>query len=256
MAFSILTWNVWYLNQIENKTRLKRLLQELKSLIDQYQPDCIALCEAVQPLDQQSPPIIEHLEKLGYSHHHYARMAHIGDYWMSGVVLSSRFQLSNKQRHVISKNGSAARYGYPGIDKEIISVAISIPQGPNMQIIVAHPSALIDSIKQHVAGKRSLEKLIHSEPFTQNTILLGDMNEWRFLPGSLRSRARDIMYARTGSILNPTWRHNASRFTPLRLNLDYIYWSKQSDFYLKDFKVLSSKVSDHQPLLATFKYSS
>jgi endonuclease/exonuclease/phosphatase family metal-dependent hydrolase len=255
MTFSILCWNVLYTNQTDDADKLKRLLKELKRLEEQYRPDCIALSEVVQPSKDKLPPVVEHLQALGYNHNHYAHMEHISNYWMSGVVLSSKFALDDRQRHVISKNGSAARYGYPDINKEIISAAVALPGGPNVKIIVAHPSATIDSVKQHIAGKRNLEKLIRSESFKQNTLLLGDMNEWRFMPGSFKSKVKDVMHVKTGSLLNPTWRYDARRFTLLRLNLDYIYWSKRSDFYLKDFEILSSDVSDHRPLLATFALS-
>ena len=254
MSFSILFWNVWDINQSDSKTKLDRLIQELEKLIKQYQPDCVALCELVQPPEYRSQPVIKYLEKLGYAHNHQARLAHLSDYWMSGVALCSRFKLTDKQRHVISKNGSAARYGFPGIDKEIISATISLPGALDAKIIVAHPGAIPDSVKQHRVAMKSLEKLVRSEPFTQNTLLMGDMNEWRFIPGSFRHKVADIMHSRTGSILQPTWRYNAHRFAPLRLNLDYIYWGKQGNFLLKDFTVLSTKVSDHQPLLATFEY--
>jgi endonuclease/exonuclease/phosphatase family metal-dependent hydrolase len=254
MTFSILIWNVWYTNQTEGTDKLDQLLKELKRLTEQYQPDCIALSEVVQPFKDKLPPVVEYLQGLGYKYNHYANMAHISDYWMSGVALVSRVKLKDQQRHVISKNGSAARYGYLGIDKEIISAAISLPNGPDMKIIVAHPSAPIDSVKQHIVGMRSLEKLIRSEPCTKNTLLVGDMNEWRFIPGSFGHRASDVMYSRTGSLLHPTWRHNARSFAPLRLNVDYVYWSKQSDFSLNGFQILKANVSDHQPLFATFEY--
>lgn len=254
MRFSILLWNVWHVNQIESQNKLNQLLQELKRLSNQYEPDCIALCEVVQPSQDKTPPIVEYLQELGYKHSHYAKMAHIGEYWMSGVALSSRIKLSDKQRHVISKNGSASRHGYPELDKEIISAAIAVPEGPDIRIIVAHPSAAADSLKQNRVGIKNLTKLISSEPFTKNTLLLGDMNQWRFMPGSFRSKVKDAMHVRTGSTFNPTWRHGARRLTPFRLNLDYVYWSKASDFRLKEFKVLSSDVSDHRPILATFEY--
>lgn len=254
MTFSILSWNIWHLNQIEGEARLDQLLQELKRLVDEHKPDCIALSEVIQLSESRTPPVTDYLQKLGFTYNHYSKMTHMGDYWMSGVAICSRFKLSDKQRHVISKNGSAARHGYPGIDKEIISSAISM-QGVELRIIVAHPSATVDSIKQHRIGMKNLEELIRSEYFGQSTLLLGDMNEWRLLPGSFRSRVKDMMNVRTGSMLTPTWRYNAHRFTPLRLNLDYLYWSKMGNLQLKDFTVLLSDVSDHRPLLATFTLS-
>ncbi len=253
MALSILFWNVEYTNQTQGSDKLNELLLDLKRLIDGNHPDCIALCEVVQPSKDELPPVVRYLQELGYEYVHHAEMTHISDYWMSGVVLASKFPLRNRQRHIISKNGSAARYGFPDFDKEIISSEVTLPGGPDIKMIVAHPSATIDSVKQHFVGMRSIEKLIRSERFAKNTLLLGDMNEWRFIPGAFRSKMADVMHSRTGSVLRPTWRHNAHRFTPLRLNLDYVYWSKHSDFSLQSFKVLSSNVSDHRPLLTTFQ---
>ncbi len=254
MTFSVLFWNVWYLNQIDGAERYGRLTDELKHLIDTHRPDFVAFCEVVRPSQEQLPPLVEYLQKLGYAHYHHANIEHLPNYWMTGVTLCSRLKISNKQRPVISNNGYAANHGYPGLDKEIISATIALPEGPDVNIIVAHPSATIDSLKQNRVGMKSLEKLVRSDTYAQNTILLGDMNQWRLMPGAFRSKIADVMWSRTGSLLNPTWRYNARRFTLLRANLDYVYWSRQSDFKLEAFQVLQSNVSDHRPFLATFTY--
>lgn len=100
----------------------------------------------------------------------------------------------------------------------------------------------------------SLSQLAHSNKISaKNTLIVGDMNEWRLIPDSFRSKVADVMHSRTGTLLNPTWRYNAHRFSPLRLNLDYVYWSKESDFSIKNFEVLLSSVSDHRPLLTSFE---
>lgn len=254
MKFSVFSWNIWHINQISGKDKLNHLLQELKNLANQYNPDCFVLCEVVQPDQNKLPPVVEHLRKLGYVNYHYGRMIIMEspDYCMSGVAICSKFKLTDKQQHVISKNGSAAKFGYPDFDKEIISATMSLPQGSKIKVVSAHPTATIDGIKPHTDGIRNISKLMHSPEFAENTILMGDMNQWRFLPRSLQARLTDIMHVKNGSFLKPTWRYNAHRFTPLRLNLDYVYWSKTSDLQLKSFKVLSSSVSDHRPLLATF----
>jgi endonuclease/exonuclease/phosphatase family metal-dependent hydrolase len=253
MTFSIFFWNIWYRNQVQGDARYDRLLSEFKRLTDQHQPDFIALNEVVRPSHAQLAPVVEYVQKLGYPYTHCAHMAQFDNYWMSGAILCSRFKLSQKQNIVISKNGYAAKHGYPDLDKEVISVQATLPEGQDLKIIVAHPTATIDSLKQHRVGMESLSQLAHSKTYAKNTILVGDMNEWRLIPGSLRHKVADVMHSQTGSILKPTWRYNAHSFTPLRLNLDYVYWNKQSDFVLKDFKVLASDVSDHQPLLATFE---
>ena len=233
---------------------MSRLQDELGRLADQYRPDVIALSEVVQPSKAQLPPLVEYLQKLGYTYNHYAKMAELPNYWLSGVALCSRLPLSDKQVHIISKNAYAANHGYADREKEVISAAVNLPKTRGLKIIVAHPPAIIDSFAQHRIAMRNLDKLIRSEPFAQDTILVGDMNEWRFMPGTLKGQITDVMYCRSGSWLHPTWRHNIHRFTPLRLNLDYIYWNKQSDYCLKNFKVLPSTISDHRPILANFEY--
>ena len=238
---------------MQGDARYGRLQSELKRLTDQHQPDFIAFTEAVRPSKAQLAPVIEYIQKLGYPYSHCANMAQLDNYWMSGATLCSRFKLSQKKNIIISKNGFAARRGYPDLDKEVISAQVTLPEGQDLKIIVAHPSATIDSPKQHRIGMESLGQLAHSKTYAKNTILVGDMNEWRLIPRAFRHKVADVMYSRTGSILHPTWRYDAHRFAPLRLNLDYVYWSKQSDFALKDFKVLVSDVSDHRPLLATFE---
>ncbi|GEM_PF-2837160 len=254
MTFSILFWNIWYLNQID-ATKRERLLDELKRLTDLHKPDLVALAEVVKPSEKTTAPVVEYLRKLGYANSHCANMAQLDDYWMSGVALCSKLPMCKQQRIVISKNGFAIKRGYENLKKEVISAQIALSEKQNFNIIVAHPTATVDSLEQHQIGKSSLNRLVRSKPYSKNTIMVGDMNEWRLMPGSLRHKVSDVMRARTGSILKPSWYYNAHRFTPLRLNLDYIYWSKGSDFYLKDFKVLSSTISDHRPLLATFEYN-
>jgi endonuclease/exonuclease/phosphatase family metal-dependent hydrolase len=252
MTFSIFFWNVWYRNQVQGDARYDHLLSELKRLTDQHQPDFIALNEVVRPSQAQLAPVVEYTQKLGYPYSHCANMAQLDNYWMSGVVLCSRLKLSQKQNIVISKNGYAAKRGYPDLDKEVISAQATLAEGHVLTILVAHPPDTLHAFKDHWVGMNSLDKLVHSETYSKNTILVGDMNEWRLIPRAFRHKVADVMHPRTGSFLHPTWRYDAHRFAPLRLNLDYVYWNKQSDFVLKDFKILTSNVSDHQPLLATF----
>lgn len=254
MKFSILFWNLWVYNQIEAEARADRLFGELKRLVDEYQPDFIALNEAVQSHDGGPVPVLEYLKKFGYTHNHHANMGRFKNYWLSGAALCSKLKLNEPQKIVISKHGFAAKRGYSNLYKEAISVHMALPAGRDLKVIVAHPLATIDAFEDHFVATKKLNQLVHSKAYAENTILVGDMNEWRLIPGALRAKVSDVMHSRTGSLLNPTWRYNAHRWTPLRLNLDYVYWSKRSDFDLKGFKVLSSTVSDHRPLLATFEY--
>jgi len=253
MTFSIFFWNIWYRNQVQGDIRYGRLLSELKRLTDQHTPDFIAFNEVVRPSQAQLAPVVEYVQKLGYSYSHCANMAQLDNYWMSGVTLCSRFKLRQKKNIIISKNGYAAKRGHPGLNKEAISAEVTLPKNRGLTVIVAHPPDTFHALNDHRVGMRSLDRLAHSETYGKNTILIGDMNEWRLMPGAFRHKVVDVMHSRTGSILRPTWRYDAHRFAPLRLNLDYVYWNRQSDFVLKDFKVLASDVSDHRPLLASFE---
>lgn len=252
MKFSILFWNIWFYNQIEGQARADRLLDELKRLVDEYQPDFIALNEVVQTADDGTVLVIEFLQKLGYAHTHHPELVRFNDYYLSGAALCSRLKFNQVQDIVISKHGFAAKRGYPGYYKKALGAQVSLPGGRNLKIIVTHPLATIDAFSDHRVAMNKLNKLVRSRPYFQNTVLVGDMNEWRLIPGAFRRKVSDVMHSRTGSVLRPTWHHNAHRFTPLRLNLDYIYWSKDSGFSMENFKVLSSNASDHRPLLASF----
>jgi len=252
VSFSILFWNIWFYNQIEGEASADRLLSELKRFVDQHEPDFVILNEVVHSSEDRSVLVIEYLQQLGYTYTHCASPGRLHD-WLIGAALCSRFKISRTEDIVISKDSFAAKRGYSGSTKKAISAQAALPGGHELKIIVAHPLALIDAPKDHRVAMNKLNQLVHSEAYAENTILIGDMNEWRLIPGAFRGKAADVMHSRTGSVLNPTWRYNAHRFTPLRANLDYLYWSKNSEFCLKDFKVLSSNVSDHRPLLATFE---
>jgi endonuclease/exonuclease/phosphatase family metal-dependent hydrolase len=231
---------------------MNRLLKELERLAGQHKPDLIALNEVARMEHSETIPVLDYLKSLGYEHSHSANLGRFNDYCMSGAALCSRHPISQTKKIVISKHGFAARRGYSNLYKEAISARITLAEGLELKVIVAHPLATIDAFKDHFAATNKLDQLVRSGEYSHNSILVGDMNEWRLIPGSFRRKVADVMHSRTGSVLRPTWRYNAHRFAPLRLNLDYVYWSKQSDFSIENFKVLSSNVSDHQPLLVSF----
>lgn len=253
VTFSILHWNIWFYNQIDD-LKLHRLLSELQRFTDQYKPDYIALNEVAQASQTKSVEVLDFLEKHGYPYNHYAHPAQLNEAWRAGAAFCSRLVINRAQDIMISPDSFAAQRGYPDFNKEAIGVDVTpFRRNQHLKIIVAHPLALIDTPKAHYVAIKNLNKLVHSSDYAKNTIMIGDMNEWRLIPRSLRSQLHSVMYSRTGSLLHPTWRYNAHRYTPIRANLDYVYWSKQSEFKLKDFKVLASNASDHRPLLATFE---
>ncbi len=257
MTFSILFWNIWLDNQLHGKKGATHLLFELDRLANQYQPDFIGLNEVLKYKHDDIPFVLEFLkDQLGYAHNHYTTLSAHDDNWFDGAAFCSRDKIDSIKEFPLSKNSYATRRGYEGFNLQAMAAHLQLTTRHDLGIIVTHAMPLIpattDILGDHYRGTHKLSQLIHSQEYSRNTILIGDMNEPRLMPRSLRGKLADVMHTETGSFFNPTWRHNAHRLTPLRCNLDYVYWSKDSDFYLKDFKVLSSNVSDHRPLLATF----
>jgi endonuclease/exonuclease/phosphatase family metal-dependent hydrolase len=258
MLFSILFWNIWFKNQIDgtNAPRTARLLNELKRLTDKYNPDCFGLSEVLQAQQEQSPFVSEYLkQQCGFTQNYYAPSAPLNDMWVTGTALCSKLNISKAETISLCNDSFAKRNGYPGFERKAIGVTLMLKPDKALNLIVTHPIHLTSyTLRDHFAGTEKLEQLVRSEKYSRNTILGGDLNELKYMPWSFRSHVKDIMHFRTGNILNTTWHHNGWRMALLRANLDQLYWTKESFFQLAKFEVLRTHVSDHKPILATFRY--
>lgn len=258
MTFSILFWNIWNQNQLGGEAGASRLLDELKDIVNQHTPDFIGLNEVLLHKQSDAPFVLKFLKQAcGYTYNHYTPLSAYDDNRLDGLALCSRTKITAVQEIPLCKNSYATRRGYPGFELKALAANLTLPKQPNIQIIITHTMPLIplriEAFKDHYEGTAKLNRLVRSREYSKNTLLIGDMNEPGFMPRSLRARVADVMYAQTGSKTNHTWRHNARPRTPIRANLDYLYWNKESDFTLQSFKVLASNVSDHRPVLATFR---
>lgn len=255
MTFSVLFWNIWLDNQIKGEAGSARLMKELEYLIEKYDPDVIGLTEVLQATHSDSPFVLDFLGRHGYPHRHYASASPLDDDWNIGMAVCSRFTLENVDEVVIGKDSPAEQRGYSGHEHKCITATITLPEQHMLNTIIAHPHHLRPhTIRDHYEGTRNIEKLLRSSKFSENTVLVGDFNEPGFMPKAFKNKVADVMKFRTGSIAHPTWRHNGYRFTPIRANLDQLYWSRKSNFELTDFEVIDSPVSDHRPLFAKFQY--
>lgn len=258
MTFSILFWNIWLYNQLDGKAGATHLLSELKRVVDLYKPDFIGLNEVLQHRQSDAPFVLTFLkQECGYIYNHYTPLSAYNDSWLDGLALCSRVKINKVQEVSLCKNSYAERRGYPGYELKALAGSIILPGQLNLQIIVTHAMPLVplrmEAIKDHYEGTRKLNNLLRSGTYSKNTILAADMNEPGFVPRSFRAKVDDVMHFRTGPRANRTWRHNAHQRTPIRANLDQLYWSKGSDFDLQTFKVLKSNISDHRPCLAVFQ---
>lgn len=256
MTFSILFWNIWLDNQLNGAARSNTLLKELERLTVQYQPDFLGLNEVLQSAQSNSPFVLEFLkDTCGYAYSHFASASPLTEDWLIGSALCSRIPFNSVQDVAISEDTPAKRRGHHGHHVKAIVANVTMPGSRSLQLVVAHAMHLRSyTLHDHYAGTASLEKLIRSSNYAKNTILGGDFNEPGFMPKSFKHSVSDVMHMRTGSRSRPTWRHNAQRLTPIRANLDQLYWTKNSEFTLKRFEIVDSNVSDHRPLFATFEY--
>jgi endonuclease/exonuclease/phosphatase family metal-dependent hydrolase len=256
MTFTIMFWNIWLDNQLKGPKGADKLLVELSRLISHHQPDFIGLNEVLQGSTSPAPFISDFLsQEYGYTYHRFAPSSPYTDDWIIGTAFYSRHKLKSTAAIAISKDTPAKKRGYGDHDLEAVSAKVVLPGRHKVNFIVAHPMFLRPhTMRDHYEATANLEALLRSKKFAKNTILGGDFNEPGLMPRAFKHKVQDIMHFRTGSKLGTTWRHNGWRLTPIRANLDQLYWSKKSDFSLQHFQVLTSHVSDHRPILATFEF--
>lgn len=256
MTFSILYWNIWLNNQLEGMQGASRLLNELDRILELYQPDFIGLNEVLQAAGTKEAFVLDYIEKRhGYKYVHYAHSSPSTPEWFIGSAFLSRIQPKEVKAIPISTDAAAIIRGYHGHEVKAITATVPLTISKSVHIVVTHPLHLRPTIiSEHYVGTRNVEKLMHSKKHSTNTILGGDINEPGFMPQSLRMKLRESMHFRSGNLFNPTWRHNAYRYTLIRANLDQLFWSKDSFFILEKFEVIDSIVSDHRPLFAEFSF--
>jgi endonuclease/exonuclease/phosphatase family metal-dependent hydrolase len=253
MQFSVVFWNIWLKNQLRGEAHATRLLNELTQIVETYQPDCIGLNEVLQHVQASSPFVLDHLKRLGYTHSHFALASSFTDEWLIGAGFASRHRAVT-QSIVLSEDVPAERRGYKGHTLKAIVAQVTLPEGKKVDVVVAHPLALRpDTYKAHRQATHVLADLLRQDELAHTAVLGGDFNESVHWPHSFHRATADLLNYKTGTLMRPTWQHNAWAFTPLRINLDHVYWPQNNSIILKHFEVIDSKVSDHRPLYARFE---
>lgn len=103
--------------------------------------------------------------------------------------------------------------------------------------------------RPHVIDKRRREfaaliTFLEAEEKELPLLLCGDFNF--FGRDERRKILKDRFEYFTGTLADPTWRHH-SRYSPIRVNLDYFFWKGLS----VKAELLPFSGSDHRPLLAS-----
>ena len=254
MEFKVLFWNVWLENQIHGVHNSGLLLNELTKIIQAHQPDYIGLNEVLQHVGDTSPFVFSHLETHGYTYNHFAPASPLTDEWVIGPGFVSKHKPKSHVDTIISGDTPAARRGYTGHKVKAITASFLLENSELCNVVVAHAMYLRSyTLKDHFQATKTLDALLRKKEYSRNTIIGGDFNEPLTMPFSYRRKTRDILNIRSGNLANPTWRHGGSRLTPIRANLDQLYWPKDGPIELSSFEIIQSTVSDHKPLMATFR---
>jgi len=252
MTFKIIYWNIWLENQIRGVSRIEMLLEELESIITGYNPDCVGLNEVVKHTEEDIPQVSTLLESFGYKYHYFSHGSGISDNWDIGSGIFSKLPIKDLSDIELGRNATAEKKGQFNSPVKAVTCRVGFDE-QEIGVIVAHPINLKPStLKDHFVHTKNLANYIATGDFKTNTIIGGDFNEPMHFPKSFKRRTAKILNHRTGTKTNPTWRHNTWLKTPLRANLDRLFWTKEGNLELTDFKIIESHVSDHRPMYAEF----
>jgi endonuclease/exonuclease/phosphatase family metal-dependent hydrolase len=256
MEVSVLFWNLWYDNQLDGPRQSEKLLSKLSDIVETHQPNCIGLNEVLQHKDAASPFVLDFLKKLGYKHSYFAVASPINDEWLIGAAIVSKHPLIKPEPIVLGDDTPATRRGFPGQTVKSVAAHVRLPGGKTIGFVATHPIALrLYTVRVHYIHTKSLSDFVSAGPYATNTIIGGDFNEPMRFPRSFKKMHEATLHHKSGTFRNPTWRYNASQRTPIRANLDRLFWTKQGTLELKKFEIIATNVSDHRPLAAVFELS-
>jgi endonuclease/exonuclease/phosphatase (EEP) superfamily protein YafD len=253
MRIRILYWNIWLENQLKGIDRSDALLEELTEIVLKYNPDCIGLNEILKHNEHEIPLVNSLLESLGYIYHYFSHTSPFTKEWDIGSAICSKLPLKYIEEVELGRNATAEKKGHIDCPVKAVAAKVELSENLNIGIIVAHPINLKPStIKDHFTHTKNLANFINNSSYRYNAIIGGDFNEPMYFPRSFKRRTATHLHHRTGTKRNPTWRHNTWKRTPLRANLDKLFWTKNGSLELSEFIVIESHVSDHRPLYAEF----
>jgi endonuclease/exonuclease/phosphatase family metal-dependent hydrolase len=253
MNFKVIFWNIWLENQIGGAEKTEVLLSELDKILKKYDPDCIGLNEVLKHSEHEIPIINRWLHSHGYIHNYFSHGSPISKEWDIGSAICSKYPITEVQEIDLGDNATARKRGHGEHKVKAVATKIKISKDTKIGFIVAHPINLKPStLMDHFRHTKNLSDFVLNSDYSHNTIIGGDFNEPMHFPKSFKSRTDRHFHHKTGSKSNPTWRHNTWRITPVRANLDRLFWSKEGFLELDNFEIIESQVSDHRPIFATF----
>ncbi len=231
--------------------RIDELLGRLDALLSQEQPDAVCLNEVIS-LDTKGVRslVISRLGKHGYKVR-FTKFSNMDDQHLVGSGMGVKGSVTYRDIE-LGRDVDAHKRGYPKQKVYAIAGKINTRAG-YFYLITAYLANLVPhNWREHWRQQKRLSRHIERLK-TKDVALVGDLNEFKYMPGSLYRRLHRRFERHTGTLVRPTWRLLGKRWTLVRANYDQFLIDRGSNFEVSSFKVLEQNLSDHMPLLINLK---
>ena len=238
-SLNIISWNVHYPRFAMDSGYVVDAIEKLGPF------DVICLQEFVEGGDAK---LHEWLDANDYNVT-YLPFAHNLEGMSQGVMTATRKVLNAYVEPVVlRKDGPRNFRPFPNI-RGLLKATVKV-DGESVVLMNFHstyPRPHVIDMRQREFAE--LKKLLEHQ--TDPWVLSGDFN---FLSVDKRRKyLTDRYQSFTGGLISKTWRHH-SKYTPVRGNLDYFFWS--SDEFIVEPSLAPFEESDHRPLLAKISLQS
>ncbi len=233
-SLKVLCYNIHHGRGLDDRVDLQRIGR----VINELQPDLVALQEVDQrtrrtgKVDQ-----VAELARITGLHGCFGKQIDYegGNY---GQAILSRFPVSEEAVHWLP--------GEPQRERRIVlSVSVTIPNFPGKSLTFASTHLHHANEDYRIRQAEALNKL--GSGWQQPVILAGDLNA---LPES--SVLRVFQHQWSNATSGPGY-ETFPTGQPER-QLDYVLYTPQDTFRVKNVRVIKSEASDHLPLLVEFAY--
>jgi len=235
---TIHTWNVHMHTFAEDNLYVIEELDELK------QPDVICLQEYVEGKDASTLKWLKHndynITYLPFAN--YPQDTSISQ----GIFTAVKKSLKGASSPVILRKDGPRRFRNFPNRRGVIDTVITLEDGSIISIINFHATPpkpyTIDMRKSEFDV---LSNYLEELPKDRKVFLCGDFNFFGI--DARRNLLKNRFQHFTGTNIHKTWQHNFP-FSPLKLNLDYLFWTQN---LAVSAKLRPFKISDHRPILAS-----
>ncbi len=245
MQLSILQWNIWYKEKVEN----------IAEFLEHYKADIVCLQELTIESSNQTvadtPKYIA--DKLGYGYHHQEIPIKSPDGKKITIAngIFSRFPITTRRSSWINKPVSSG--GYEDEYRAYVEVGLKA-EGKFLEVGTSHMSytdRFIDTLRKKKEASL-LAKILKTKKTSY--IFTGDLNSQ---PDSFTVRELNKHLKHAGPAFGQnTWTtkpfsYRGFEASKLNWRLDYIFTSK--DIGIVSSEIIETNYSDHLPILARLK---